>query len=65
MSNEDQDRSVLDDVTSAPWDPQAEASYEAAMEAINRVIGRLSALIFEEEQQDRPDQAYLRPDGDR
>ena len=57
MNNEDEDRPVLADVTPVQWDhPRAEASYEAAMEAISQVIGRLSALIFEEEHKDRPDQ---------
>jgi hypothetical protein len=31
-------------MTSVQWDPQAEASCEAAIEAISRKIGGLSAL---------------------
>jgi hypothetical protein len=59
MSTEDEDHSVLDEVTPVEWDPQAEASYEAAMEGINQVIGRLSALIDGEERRDRPDQGRI------
>jgi hypothetical protein len=59
ISSENEDPSVLDDVTPTEWDPQAEASYEAAMEGISRVIGRLSALIAEEERGDRPDQGRI------
>jgi len=56
VNNEDEDRPLLDDVTPVQWDPQAEASYEAAIEAISQKIGGLSALIFEERQKDQPDQ---------
>jgi hypothetical protein len=48
--------SVLDDVTPVGWDAQAEVSYEAAIDGIHRVIGRLSALIADEERRDSPDQ---------
>jgi hypothetical protein len=56
VNDQDEDRPVLDDVTPLQWDPQAEASYEAAIEAINQNIGGLSALIFKERQKDRPDE---------
>lgn len=59
MNENDDDHSVLDGVISVESDPRAEASYEAAMEGINRVIGRLSALVWEEEHQDQPDQARI------
>jgi hypothetical protein len=39
-NNEDENQPLLDDTTSVQWDPQA----EAALEAISRKIGRLSAL---------------------
>lgn len=46
---------MLRDVTPAEWDPEAEAAREAAMEGINRVVGRISARLSEEEHQDQPD----------
>lgn len=56
LLGENEDPPLLDDVTPIQWDPQAEASYEAAIEAINQQIAELSELIFDERQKDQPDQ---------
>lgn len=47
--SEDHGDSVLDKLTPIMPNARAEADYEAALEGINRVIGRLSRLIAAEE----------------
>jgi uncharacterized protein YfaP (DUF2135 family) len=41
------------------WDSETAVAYEAAVEAINGVVGAYSALIAREEQQAEPDTAAI------
>lgn len=59
LLDENEDQPLLEYVTPAQWDPQADASYEAAIEAINQQIAELSELIFDERHKDQPDQARI------
>jgi hypothetical protein len=59
LIDDSDDRPLLDDVSPVPWNPQAEASYEANVELINRRIAELAEQIFDERHKDYPDQGRI------